>query len=168
VKSDKRLWWKHIAAVQIINEVRFMKMRVARKFLKRATQPPQYIFSRPCMLYQILQMSYFFFNFNRTNLSVCFLILHRNMRCMPHFSWKHRKLIGQNKVKICKSLNQNFTFLGQKIGCPTYNTWSDATRLEAVIGLTTSPRHALMNCKKTQMRTLLWKPTQYARTAESA
>jgi len=30
----KGLWWKHITAVQSINEVRFMKLKVARKFLK--------------------------------------------------------------------------------------------------------------------------------------
>jgi len=32
VKSDKRLWWKHIATAQSINEVRFMKLKVARHF----------------------------------------------------------------------------------------------------------------------------------------
>ena len=36
-------------------------------------------------------------------------------------SCKGRKFIGQNKVNICKLLSQNFTFLGQNIGCPTYN-----------------------------------------------
>ena len=72
---------------------------------------------RPGMLYQILQISYFLFNFNRTNLSACFLIVYINMLCISHFSWKRRKLIGQNKVKICKLYSQNFTFLGQKIGC---------------------------------------------------
>jgi len=30
----------------------------------------------------------------------------------------------------------------------TYNTRLETTRLVAVIGLTTSPRHASMNCKK--------------------
>jgi len=28
-------------------------------------------------------------------------------------------LIGQNKAKICNIGSQNFTFLGQKIGCPS-------------------------------------------------
>jgi len=28
-------------------------------------------------------------------------------------------LLGQNKVKILKLPSQNFTFLGQQIGCPT-------------------------------------------------
>jgi len=35
-------------------------------------------------------------------------------------SCKRRKFIGQNKAKICKLESQNFKFLGQKIGCPTY------------------------------------------------
>jgi len=35
----KGLWWKHNAAVQSINEVRFMKLKVARKILKHATRP---------------------------------------------------------------------------------------------------------------------------------
>jgi len=36
-------------------------------------------------------------------------------------SCKRRKFIGQSKVKICKLWSQNFEFLGQKIGCPSYN-----------------------------------------------
>jgi len=32
----------------------------------------------------------------------------------------------------------------------------ETTRLLSVIGLTTSPRHASMNSKKPQTRTLLW------------
>jgi len=47
-----------------------------------------------------LQKNYFLFYFNRTNLSVCLLILCMNMLWIPHFNWKSRKLIGQNKVKI--------------------------------------------------------------------
>jgi len=43
------------------------------------------------------------------------------MLCIPHFSGKRRKLIGQNKVKICQVQSQNIKFLGQKIGCPTHN-----------------------------------------------
>ena len=34
-------------------------------------------------------------------------------------SFKCRKFIGQNKVKICNLLSQNFKFLSQKICCPT-------------------------------------------------
>jgi len=33
---------------------------------------------------------------------------------------KHRKFIGQNKVKICKLWSQNFKILGEKIGCPNH------------------------------------------------
>jgi len=25
-----------------------------------------------------------------------------NMLCISHFNWKRRKLVGHNKVKICK------------------------------------------------------------------
>jgi len=32
----KGLWWKHITAVQSINEVRFMKLKVRQTFLKHA------------------------------------------------------------------------------------------------------------------------------------
>jgi len=35
-------------------------------------------------------------------------------------SCKLRKFIGQNKAKILKLQSQNFNFLGQKIGCPSY------------------------------------------------
>jgi len=92
----KGLWWKYIAAVQSINEVRFMKLKVTRHFYN--------------MLYQILQINYFLFHFNRTNLSVYFLILNMNMLCMLHFSWKCRKLIDQGKFKICKLLSQSLSF----------------------------------------------------------
>jgi len=47
--------------------------------------------------------------------SVCFLILYINILCIPHFSWKRRKLIGQSEVKICKLLSQNFKILGQEL-----------------------------------------------------
>jgi len=47
------------------------------------------------MLYQILQTNYL-------DLSVCFLLLYMNMLCIPHLNWKCRKLVCQNKVKICK------------------------------------------------------------------
>jgi len=36
-------------------------------------------------------------------------------------SCKRRQFIGQNKIKMCKLQSQNYTFLGQKIGCPSYN-----------------------------------------------
>jgi len=32
----KGLWWKHIAAAQSINGVRFMKLKAARKFFEHA------------------------------------------------------------------------------------------------------------------------------------
>jgi len=47
----KGLWWKLIAAAESINEVRFMKRKVARHFWN--------------ILYQILQINYFLFHFNR-------------------------------------------------------------------------------------------------------
>jgi len=56
-------------------------------------------------MFQILPTSYFLFNFNRINifdLSVWFLTLYMNMICIRNFNCKGRKLIGQNKVKICK------------------------------------------------------------------
>jgi len=68
------------------NEVCFMELKVARHFLN--------------MVYQIFQINCFLFHFNRTNLSVCFLMLYMNMLCIPHFNRKRRKLIGQNIVKI--------------------------------------------------------------------
>jgi len=66
------------------------------------------------MLHKILQINYFLFHFNRRNVSVVY-----EMLCIPHFNWKRRKLIGQNKVKICKLWSQNFKFLDQKIVCPS-------------------------------------------------
>ena len=47
----------------------------------------------------------------------------RWLRCIPLFSCKHRKLVGQNKVKIYKSQFKNFKFLGQKIGFLSYKSW---------------------------------------------
>ena len=72
-KVTKGLWWKHIAAVQSINEVRFMKLIVSHDIFKT-----------------------WHTRFSRSNLTVCFLILHMNMLCIPHFKWKRKKLI-----KIC-------------------------------------------------------------------
>jgi len=41
-------------------------------------------------------------------------------------SCKRRKFIGQNKVKTCKLLSQNFKFLGQKIGCLSHYQYCGA------------------------------------------
>jgi len=48
--------------VQSTNEVRFIKLKVAKRFQN--------------ILYKILQINYFLFNFKRTDLLVCFLILY--------------------------------------------------------------------------------------------
>jgi len=58
----KNSWWKHIPAVQSINEVRFMKRKVSQTFLKHG----------------ILDFA--------DRLSVCFLILYMNMLCIPHIN----------------------------------------------------------------------------------
>jgi len=94
------------------------------------------------MLYQILQINYFLFHFNK------FLMLYMNMLRIPHFNWKRRKFIGQNKVKICKLRSQNFKFLGQKLvaleirqpgGIPyLFRPWS--SNLLVSVGQTTSQR----------------------------
>jgi len=42
------------------------------------------------------------------------------------FAVANRKFIGQNIVKICKFLSQNFKFSGQKIGCPSDHTSSES------------------------------------------
>jgi len=50
------------------------------------------------MLYQILQINYFLFHFNK-HIGL-FSDMYMNTLCIPHFSYKRRKLIGQNKVNI--------------------------------------------------------------------
>ena len=50
-------------------------------------------------------------------LTVCFLIK------VLHFAQlQAHELIGQNKVKICKILSQNFEIFRSKLGCPSYHT----------------------------------------------
>ena len=59
----------------------------------------------------------FLFNRKNFNLSVWFLYV----LCIPRTNCKRRKLIGQNKVKICELQSQSFRFSSQKIGCPIYD-----------------------------------------------
>jgi len=72
----KSLWWKHIAAVQSINEVRFMKLKVARKFLKHAI---------PDFADKLL-----FVSFQQNKLIGLFSNTDMNRLCIPHFRLKRR------------------------------------------------------------------------------
>jgi len=59
----KGLWWKHIAAVQSVNEVCFMKLKVARHFKTCYTR-----FCRWTTFCFISTEQTYRFHFNRTNL----------------------------------------------------------------------------------------------------
>jgi len=77
----KRFCWKHTAAVQSISEVHFMKLKVVRHFLN--------------ILNQILPIV-------SVQQNKPISLFYMNMLCISHFNWKRRKLVGHNKVKICK------------------------------------------------------------------
>jgi len=82
MKSDKRFMVEAHRRRAKHQRVSFIKLKVARHFWN--------------MLYQILQINYVLFHFNRTNLSVCFLILYMNMLCFSFFNWKRRISKSQN------------------------------------------------------------------------
>jgi len=72
VKSDKRFVVEAHCRSAKHQRDSFHKIQSSQTFLN--------------MLCQILQINYFLCHINRTNLSVCFLILHMNMLCIPHFN----------------------------------------------------------------------------------
>jgi len=82
----------------------FHELKVSQTFSKHAT--PDFA-DKPL-----------FVSFQQNKLVISFSNTVYEMLCIPHFNWKHRRLIGQNKVKVCKLWSQNFKYLGQKIVCP--------------------------------------------------